>query len=926
MVEAPEGIVAYSWSGTIPNNANGVPIFTTTSLQAAINNGTVVQAGTNAYVDLTDFLGKGYKNTEKLVLSQSLIQVLDLISEGEIDGPLTGLWIYSGATAGQTGWSSAYFSGYQVGFSFNPSQGWLRSVYWNEIPVLSDAGQLNFQNTNVSWYPGTQNGNVFNNYLYQESSSRAIGDRLYGTLSKYYRILNKDCLGVIVNVRMPQVSKTNPDNGNIGRSQIQWQISYRPIFYNSDVQTDFNQPYNETVFGKILAAGGYVRSTQVYFDVNTYFSKSYVQQATSTGIHKAVVGRLVQVDNPVTYPGFNNRPDFQGWEVQVYRVTPDSTTSLIQNPTYIESITELYGSSLTYPCSAVVASSFSGQFFSSVPSRAYECNLIKVNVPANYNPILRTYSTTGPGTTNGYWDGTFASETKWTNNPAWVYYDMLTNTRYGLGKYINNVTIDKFSLYKIAQYCDTLVPDSLGYLEPRFTCNTVFTQRADAFKVINDLASVFNAISYYAYGTIYTVQDSPKYPRVLFTNANVENGNFNYSTSSKKTRQSVAIVRYNNPKNFYRTSIEYIENLPAIRRFGIREIDLTSFASTSRGQAIRLGNWALLSNNTEVETVQFVGGLEATSLRAGDVFSVCDFNRKGKRYAGRVRNISNYLNSSGIGTGAQVILDSVLDLQTGIDYTLSVMTPSYYYDSAQVTGLTDQNFNDIRRSFIQNFDFWGDNTFVSSGYSVINLNTGFDQNNYIISGYPIFVIELGTGSSSYSGSQYFFNTSYDNYRVINIKESDTNKYEIVGLQYNGDKFSQIDSGIVNQYIPGLNNDKTPGDPSNLVLGLYNISDPSQIVTYAFMMNSYSYVTNYNVYVTTGQFGPGVPSSDFLYTTLPSDVNQGTFFATQSATYNFLIYAYNANNKLFSRNPVSGSITITLDLPIETVIISSLQMD
>ncbi len=148
--------------------------------------------------------------------------------------------------------------------------------------------------------------------------------------------------------------------------------------------------------------------------------------------------------------------------------------------------------------------------------------------------------------------------------------------------------IDKWSLYQIAQYCDTIVYDGYGFLEPRFTFNWWFTTREDAFKVINDVASAFRAMIYYGFGALYAIQDAPKTPSFTFTNANVIDGNFTYSSSNKKDRHTVAIIRYNDPKNLYKPALEYVEDINGVRQYGIREVDFTAFGCSISDSGTRL--------------------------------------------------------------------------------------------------------------------------------------------------------------------------------------------------------------------------------------------------------------------------------------------------------------------------------------------------
>ena len=932
--EAPEGIVAYSWSGITPAGdsffADGspFPVYTPNDLQSKVNNGKIGQIASNIYIDYADTLGQDYKNTEKLVLAKNFIETLDMVSEGRINGLVQGEYIYSG-NYGQTGWSTAAFSGYSVptgadsfGTDFSNYR-YLRSIYYNEVPILSDKAQFNFQisqaETSIrmpTYTEGLEDGFNLATIDIEETTSRTIGVRLRKDVSQTFRIINKNCKGVIVNVKVPSLSRTKEDTGNIHRVKLEWQISYRPIFTNVTKQSDYSAPIIETIFGKIISAGGYVRSTRVDFNVSSFFSKeTSVTDASSNPIGTKTVITTNYIGN------FLDNPDFLGWEIKIERLSPDSTTSLQQDLTYIDSFTELYGSEFRYPNSAIVRNTFNAEFFSQIPERAFEIEGIKVKIPGNYHPELRNYLTTGFATTNGFWNGLFATGYHYTNNPAWCFHDILTNKRYGLGRYIDNLNVDKFGLYKIGQYCDELVYTAEGGLEPRFTCNLWIGGREEAYKVVNDLASIFRGITYYAHGNLYSICDQPKTPRVEFTNANVENGDFSYTSTSKKARQSIAIVRYINPQDFYKPAIEYVEDVDAIRKYGIRELDLVAFGCTSRGQAIRLGRWALLSNNMETETIQFVGGLESATLRPGDIFKVHDTNRKTKRFGGRLWNYSNIDT-----TGALFTLDSTIPFESGIQYKMTVLTPSYYYDSSQVTGLTDADYSNIRRSFLQDFYFSGDWCYNSSNKTIVSATGSLDNSNYTVGNYPVWSVELGPNSSSYTGSRYFSSSESDYYRTINIREAGTNKYEIVGLKYWEQKFKEIDSGI-NFQRPSISmQTRTPANPSDLSLSLYSVGDSSdKIVHYSFLVNNFNFINNYKVYAITGTFSSSLPDNDTLVALLPPDVLQSTYIPNSSGAYNFRVYSYNETDNIYSNGYAAGLIQVDKGLPITDVIISSLQI-
>lgn len=314
------------------------------------------------------------------------------------------------------------------------------------------------------------------------------------------------------------------------------------------------------------------------------------------------------------------------WDIRITRETDDSTDLKIQNDTYWASYTEIISQKFRYPNSALIGIKYDSSEFSSTPTRGYDVKLKKVQVPSNYDPIRRRYI--------GIWNGTF--QTAWTDNPAWCFYDLLTNTRYGLGNYISASQIDKWTLYTISQYCDVLVDNGDGGTEPRFTCNLYIQTREEAFKVLNDFASIFRTMIYWSNGTITFGQDAPKDPVALFSPANVVGGQFNYSGSSAKTRHTVALVTWNDPEYFYKQKVEYVEDKAGIARYGVLEKEVTAIGCTSRGQARRVGKWLLYSDQYEGETISFSTGADGLTIRPSDIIKIQDPTRGGARYSGRI--------------------------------------------------------------------------------------------------------------------------------------------------------------------------------------------------------------------------------------------------------------------------------------------------
>jgi len=762
-------------------------------------------------------------------LSVTEIETFDLISEGEIEGLVTGEFYFKG-TAGNLGWDSYQTELYDVAPKTENVR-YLKSIYYNQVPILNSANQYNFQSIVTDFSFGSSSGAVLNATNNEITISKTLNERLRSSVAqmtndnsqaigtsddnaKYYVIYNKECKAAIINIKIINLSQTNQSKnsdgspssyfGDLHGSKVRYNIYYRPIFskYDNKIgvtesnlvtqsfkQTEYfwvppisksSKSYTETVQGKI--SQGFIRKTRINFNQD-----------------------------------FLKNSDFIGWEIKVVRPSssPDSTTSLIRNQTSIDSVTEIYDNSYLYPNSAIVYSKFSAEYFSQIPERAFDTRGIKVKIPNNYDPIKRIYA--------GSWDGTFNTSLYWTDNPAWCFYDLLTNERYGLGKYIDTTKVDKITLYEIGKYCDYLIEDGFGHLEPRFTCNLLISSKEDAFKVVNDMASIFNGITYYAGNSIFAAQDALKEPLTQFTNVNIQDGNFNYSSSSKKARHTVAIIRYNNKYDNFKPAIEYVEDVEGIRKYGYRELELSAFGCTSRGQATRLGRWALITENTETETINFEGGLECSLLRPGDVFKVYDYHKKMTRLCGRLYDIQNISPTHTIITLDDNITTHLTNSNTSslggddnLVYNFSLLTPTYLYDPTLISNLTSTDAANIRKPQLQSKIF--DKTYLTTtnNRTVIDFNSSFNTTDYNVTGNLVWIIENATGVSNYTGYFQYLDSGFDYYRVINVVEKEITKYEVVGLQYNSLKYLQIDSGI-NYISQRKTNIDTPSSPLQMTL-------------------------------------------------------------------------------------------------------------
>ena len=322
---------------------------------------------------------------------------------------------------------------------------------------------------------------------------------------------------------------------------------------------------------------------------------------------------------------FDNLPSVP-FIVKVERTTNDSTTQRLQNNTIWSSYTEIIDTEFAYPNTALMGVKFDSEYFSNIPTRTYDLLGLKVKVPSNYDTRTRKYT--------GMWDGTFKID--WTDNPAWVLYDVVTNKRYGLGGRLGEFGADKWALYQVAQYCDQLVPDGFGGQEPRFTCNVWLTEQRSAYQVINDICSIFRAMPVWNGQQLTVVMDRPADPVWTYTNANVDESGFSYTFSARKSRHNAIQVEYADKENSYEKAIEYVADDESIRKNGLNVKKITAFGCTSRGQAHRTALWLLQTEKLETKTVTFTVGAEGLMHIPGDIIKVADTHYAGTNIGGRV--------------------------------------------------------------------------------------------------------------------------------------------------------------------------------------------------------------------------------------------------------------------------------------------------
>ncbi|KAB1593795.1 DUF1983 domain-containing protein [Burkholderia cepacia] len=455
----------------------------------------------------------------------------------------------------------------------------MQSVFLDGTPIQNSDGSVNFQNYSVDVRTGTLDQEFMPGFPAVERES-AVGVPLTSDAPWVRQVQNTQLSAARIRFGLPALQKSDPATGVFG---------YR-VEYAIDLSVD---------------GGSYAQVLSTAFDGKT------------TSLYER--SHRIELPRATT-----------GWLVRVRRITPNAHSSLIADTVNIEAITEVIDRKLRYPMTALVGMTFDARSFSQVPVRSYHVRGLIVRVPSNYDPERRAYS--------GAWDGTF--KPAWTNNPAWIFYDLLLNDRYGLGKTVDASMIDKWGLYEIARYCDVMVSDGRGGVEPRFTCNCVIQSAADAYKVLQDIASVFRGISYWGPGAVVASADMPSDPVYVYTAANVIDGAFRYVGSERKTRYTVALVSYNDPSNQYKQAVEYVPDDDGIARYGVIKTQVTAFGCTSQAQAHRLGRWLLLTSRYESGTVSFKVGMDGVLVGPGQVIAIADPRRAGRRIGGRIRAVA----------------------------------------------------------------------------------------------------------------------------------------------------------------------------------------------------------------------------------------------------------------------------------------------
>ncbi|NAX43788.1 MULTISPECIES: TipJ family phage tail tip protein [unclassified Vibrio] len=586
----------------------------------------------------------------------------------------------------------------------------LRDIYLDGTPIQNEDGSLNFSRVETDYRVGTIDQDHIAGFP-ASVNVVSVGTEVTTPMPWIQQVTGSELSAVRVSVNVPTLLATLDSGDNAGDR----------VGYKVDYAID-------------LAIGGGSFETVV----NASFDGKTVNGYTRT--HRI------------------DLPDGNAWRVRVRRLTPEASSTTIQDAIYVNSYAEVIDGKFRHPMTALIGLKIDAEQFQSIPTRAYHWKGRVIRVPSNYDPETRTY--------NGTWDGSFKNA--YSNNPAWVFFDMLTNNLYGLGEYINVSTVDRYALYQIAAYCDQMVDDGMGGLEPRFVCNCFIQSAQDAMRVINDLSSVFRGMAYYADSQVVPVADMPSDPVYTYTNANVIDGLFEYSGSDLNTRKTVALVSYNDPDNFYKSKVEVVEDSDGIARYGIRKTEVIAFGCSSRGQAQRIGLYLLYTSRMETGGAAFSVGLDGVIPQPGSIIKVADRNRAGRHIGGRIRSAE--INA--------IVADR--DNPAKVGDNLTVNLPSGKSETRSISAIDERKIT------------------VSPNFSEIPASQSV---------WSIDADDLVTQQA----------------RVIAVQEADDITFSVSCVFHHPGKFAAIDSGVRLEPLPvSVVPPRTQTAPSNIEITQFNV--------------------------------------------------------------------------------------------------------
>ena len=584
-----------------------------------------------------------------------------------------------------------------------------KDIYLDGTALENADGSQNFSGVTWEFRAGTQAQKYIQGIPGTENEI-SVGTEVSSATAWTRTFTNTQLSAVRLRLKWPSLFKQEDDGDLVGYS----------VNYAIDLQTDggtWQTVLNTSVTGKTTS--GYERSHRID-----------LPQAGST------------------------------WTIRLRKITSDANSAKIGDTMTLQSFTEVIDAKLRYPNTALLYIEFdSSQFNGSIPQISCEPRGRVIRVPDTYDPETRTYS--------GTWTGAF--KWAWTDNPAWIFYDLVVSDRFGLGHRLTAANIDKWTLYQVAQYCDQMVPDGKGGngTEPRYTCNVYIQDRNDAYTVLRDFAAIFRGMTYWGGDQIVALADMPRDVDYSYTRANVVGGRFTYSSSTTKSRYTTALVSWSDPGNAYADAMEPVFEQALVARYGFNQLEMTAIGCTRQSEANRKGRWGILTNNKD-RVVSFDVGLDGNIPQPGYIIAVADELLSGKVMGGRISAVN----------GRVIKLDRVADAAAGDRLILNL--PSGVSQSRTIQAVN------------------GESVTVTTAYSETPQAEA------------VWVVE----SDELYAQQY---------RVVSVSDNDDGTFSITGAWHDPDKYARIDTGaIIDQRPVSVIPPGNQSPPANIVISSFSV--------------------------------------------------------------------------------------------------------
>ena len=584
-----------------------------------------------------------------------------------------------------------------------------KDIYLDGTALENADGSQNFSGVTWEFRAGTQAQKYIQGIPGTENEI-SVGTEVSSATAWTRTFTNTQLSAVRLRLKWPSLFKQEDDGDLVGYS----------VNYAIDLQTDggaWQTVLNTSVTGKTTS--GYERSHRID-----------LPQAGST------------------------------WTIRLRKITSDANSAKIGDTMTLQSFTEVIDAKLRYPNTALLYIEFdSSQFNGSIPQISCEPRGRVIRVPDNYDPETRTYS--------GTWTG--ALKWAWTDNPAWIFYDLVVSDRFGLGHRLTAANIDKWTLYQVAQYCDQMVPDGKGGngTEPRYTCNVYIQDRNDAYTVLRDFAAIFRGMTYWGGDQIVALADMPRDVDYSYTRANVVGGRFTYSSSTTKSRYTTALVSWSDPGNAYADAMEPVFEQALVARYGFNQLEMTAIGCTRQSEANRKGRWGILTNNKD-RVVSFDVGLDGNIPQPGYIIAVADELLSGKVMGGRISAVN----------GRVIKLDRVADATAGDRLILNL--PSGASQSRTIQAVNGES---------------------------VTVTTAYSETPQVEA---VWVVE----SDELYAQQY---------RVVSVSDNDNGTFSITAAWHDPDKYARIDTGaIIDQRPISVIPPGNQSPPANIVISSFSV--------------------------------------------------------------------------------------------------------